>query len=86
MAKGNNGNLLQHAVETAAAKYLVGEDGRELHFVATHAMRPFEAFEQRGAKPARPSSSASHSDRTCRKSLTMRFADAFETRSTARRR
>jgi hypothetical protein len=51
MAKGNNGNLLQHAVETAAAKYLVGEDGRELHFVATHAMRPFEAFEQRGANP-----------------------------------
>lgn len=45
MAKGNNGNLLQHFVECELASCLVGDDERGLHVVLTHGMAPFEALE-----------------------------------------
>jgi hypothetical protein len=44
LAKGNDGNLLQHGVECAVAAHLVAE-GRPLHLVSTHAMAPYELFE-----------------------------------------
>lgn len=42
MARVNHGNLLQHAIECAAATQLVG-DGGDLRLVCTHAMAPFES-------------------------------------------
>lgn len=47
MARVNHGNLLQHAIECAAAAKLAGA-ARPLRLVATHAMAPFEA--PRGAE------------------------------------
>lgn len=41
MAKGNDGNLLQHSVECAVAQHLLRQ-GRGLHLVSTHAMAPYE--------------------------------------------
>lgn len=48
MAKGNDGNLLQHWVEAALAARLcaVSEDG-PLHLALTHGMEPFEHFDAR---------------------------------------
>lgn len=45
MAKGNDGNYLQHSVEVEAASRLarIGGDGR-LHIAMTHGMAPFEPF------------------------------------------
>src|SRR5437899_2313368 len=50
MAKGNDGNLLQHAVELGLGDILSRErSGCRLHLVHTHAMAPYEAFgEDRG--------------------------------------
>jgi hypothetical protein len=46
MAKGNDGNLLQHTVEVEAAAYLLDQvGGRRLYLVSTHAMAPFESFD-----------------------------------------
>src|ERR1700686_4411772 len=45
MAKGNDGNLLQHSVECALAHTLC-DSKSGLHLVCTHAMAPYEAFEQ----------------------------------------
>ena len=46
MAKGNDGNYLQHSIETEAAVRLAQMDveGR-LHIALTHGMAPFEPFE-----------------------------------------
>lgn len=54
MAKGNDGNFLQHALEVATAIRLAALDpaGR-LHVAFTHGMAPFEAFDTRGASPGR---------------------------------
>lgn len=48
MAKGNDGNYLQHCIEVEAAVRLAGMDtaGR-LHIALTHGMRPFEPFEKK---------------------------------------
>jgi hypothetical protein len=45
LAKGNDGNLLQHAVECAMAEHLLHLTG-QLHIVLTHSMSPYEEFEQ----------------------------------------
>ena len=47
MAKGNDGNYLQHCIEVEAAVRLAEMDtaGR-LHIAFTHGMRPFEPFEE----------------------------------------
>jgi hypothetical protein len=42
VARGNEGNLLQHAVEVALADKLLAGGARELHLVCTHSMAPFE--------------------------------------------
>ena len=44
MAKGNDGNFLQHSIETAVGYQLsrLAAD-RELHLSITHGMAPFEA-------------------------------------------
>ena len=49
MAKGNDGNYLQHCIEVEAAVRLAEMDtaGR-LHIALTHGMRPFEPFDKRG--------------------------------------
>ena len=46
MAKGNDGNYLQHCIEVEAALRLAGMDtaGR-LHIALTHGMAPFEPFD-----------------------------------------
>ena len=46
MAKGNDGNYLQHSVEVEAALRLakIGADGR-LHIAMTHGMAPFEPLQ-----------------------------------------
>ena len=46
MAKGNDGNYLQHCVETQAATQLldIGATQR-LHVAITHGMKPFESFD-----------------------------------------
>ena len=42
MAKGNDGNYLQHSVEVAVATHLVeGRDG--IHVALSHGMAPFES-------------------------------------------
>ena len=47
VAKGNDGNYLQHCVEVEAA-VLLGQTGpnRGLHIALTHGMAPFEKFEE----------------------------------------
>ena len=46
MAKGNDGNYLQHSVEVAVATHLVeGRDG--IHVALSHGMAPFESFGDR---------------------------------------
>ena len=53
MAKGNDGNYLQHSVEIAAAVRLTETDpeGR-LHIALTHGMSPWEPFEESKSRPA----------------------------------
>ncbi|WP_372719364.1 hypothetical protein [Novipirellula sp.] len=46
MAKGNDGNLLQHTIEAETAWWLA-RHAQQLHVVITHGMAPFEAFEPR---------------------------------------
>lgn len=44
LAKGNDGNYLQHSVEVAIALQLVaGTSGRRLHIALAHGMAPYEA-------------------------------------------
>lgn len=44
MAKGNDGNYLQHSVEVAAAAHLAAKHpDRRLHVALSHGMAPFEA-------------------------------------------
>lgn len=46
MAKGNDGNYLQHCVEVEAALRLVREHpSGQLHIAVTHGMKPFERFD-----------------------------------------
>lgn len=47
MAKGNDGNYLQHSVELAAAIRLASENPTALHVAFTHGMAPFEPFEHK---------------------------------------
>jgi hypothetical protein len=47
MAKGNDGNLLQHTVEIALARSLAKNADGKLYLVATHGMRPYEPFDDR---------------------------------------
>ena len=48
MAKGNDGNYLQHCIEVEAAVRLAEMDAAgRLHIALTHGMRPFEPFEKR---------------------------------------
>ncbi len=47
MAKGNDGNYLQHCVEIEAAARLAQADRRRrLHVALTHGMKPFEELEE----------------------------------------
>ena len=47
MAKGNDGNFLQHCIEVEAALRLAQMDAHgRLHIALTHGMAPFEPFEQ----------------------------------------
>jgi hypothetical protein len=53
MAKGNDGNLLQHAIEADLVVRLYRRGrGTGLHVVLTHGMEPYEAFEPRGKNPS----------------------------------
>jgi hypothetical protein len=46
VAKGNDGNYLQHSVEVAIALYLTKQSKQgALHIALTHGMAPFESFE-----------------------------------------
>ena len=45
MAKGNDGNFLQHSVEVAVAERLRAENPAGLHIALTHGMAPFEALD-----------------------------------------
>ena len=47
MAKGNDGNYLQHSVEIAAADRLAAENPDALHIALAHGMAPFECFEHK---------------------------------------
>ena len=47
MAKGNDGNYLQHSVEIAAADRLAVENPDALHIALAHGMAPFECFEHK---------------------------------------
>ncbi len=50
MAKGNNGNYLQHCIEIeAAVRLLKAGPDRCLHVALTHGMEPFEELEERKA-------------------------------------
>ena len=47
MAKGNDGNYLQHCIEVEAAIRLAQMDAKgRLHIAVTHGMEPFERFER----------------------------------------
>ena len=47
MAKGNDGNYLQHCIEVEAATRLAqSEPSGRLHIALTHGMKPFEEFER----------------------------------------
>jgi hypothetical protein len=48
MARGNDGNYLQHSVEAVLAKQLLGIGNGKLHFNSTHGMAPFERCEEPG--------------------------------------
>ena len=52
MAKGNDGNYLQHSIELAAAKHLVAANSNALHIALAHGMAPFEPFERKLAESA----------------------------------
>lgn len=54
MAKGNDGNYLQHSVEVALALHLASlqPEGR-LHIALTHGMKPFERCDWEGTGQAR---------------------------------
>ena len=47
MAKGDDGNFLQHSVELAAANRLAAENPSTLHVAITHGMAPSEPFEHK---------------------------------------
>lgn len=48
MAKGNDGNYLQHCIEVEAGVRLAEMDaGGRLHIALTHGMNPFESFDKR---------------------------------------
>lgn len=52
MAKGNDGNFLQHCIEVEAATRLAQlDDERRLHIALTHGMAPHEQFEVRLNEP-----------------------------------
>ena len=54
MAKGNDGNYLQHCIETATAMQLAATDATgRLHVALTHGMAPFEPCEERRSGQAR---------------------------------
>ena len=54
MAKGNDGNYLQHSIEVDAAVQLAARDGASrLHVALAHGMAPFESSEQPRNPPAR---------------------------------
>ena len=53
MAKGNDGNFLQHSVEVAAADRLAAENPNALHIALTHGMAPFEHLEHNRKTEAR---------------------------------
>ena len=53
MAKGNDGNFLQHSVEVAVAERLRAENPAGLHIALTHGMKPFEKFEHPLSAPQR---------------------------------
>ena len=54
MAKGNDGNYLQHSVEIAAAGLLAETDAaKQLHVAFTHGMAPFEPCDDDRHPPAR---------------------------------
>ena len=62
LAKGNDGNYLQHGIETEAATRLAGRDnGGRLHIALCHGMAPFEPFES--FKKGYSSSCAEHLER-----------------------
>ncbi|MCY4362727.1 MAG: hypothetical protein OXE42_11170 [Gammaproteobacteria bacterium] len=64
MAKGNDGNYLQHCIEVEAAVRLAEMDAAgRLHIALTHGMRPFEPFEEQKTG-------------TCRELLLRKLADA----------
>ena len=47
MAKGNDGNYLQHSIEIESATRLAGTDPRgRLHIALTHGMSPWEPFRE----------------------------------------
>jgi hypothetical protein len=47
MAKGNDGNYLQHGVEVSIARILAATDPRgRLHIALTHGMAPYESCGQ----------------------------------------
>ena len=53
VAKGNDGNYLQHSVEIAAAVRLAGKDSAgRLHIAVAHRMAPFEACDE--PRPGQP--------------------------------
>ncbi len=52
MARGNDGNLLQHGIECELGKRLFDVGGQNgLHLVVTHGMEPTEHFEARDDNP-----------------------------------
>jgi hypothetical protein len=54
VAKGNDGNYLQHSIEVEVAKQLASGDGAgRLHIAFAHGMAPFERCEQPKKPPAR---------------------------------
>ena len=53
MAKGNDGNFLQHSVEVAVAERLRAENPAGLHIALTHGMAPFEKFDLPLSAPQR---------------------------------
>ena len=48
MAKGNNGNLLQHTVEAELA-WVLCKGAKPLTLLSTHGMAPYEPFEERSS-------------------------------------
>ena len=52
MAKGDDGNYLQHSIELAAASRLTAANPAALHVALAHGMAPFEPFERKFAERA----------------------------------